>query len=325
MRKIKILLLTAVFVILGTSAFAEDATVTFVSGKVEVQRGGKWVALQKGDSVAKSETISTGFQSEAKIKILDSVMYLGPVTRITLEELSSSGQKDNVNVYLKTGTTRSQVRHTDNKRVNYQVHTAVAVASCRGTDWVMDDSNSVSCLEGTVAVAAYKAPPATGDDGQTENEETEDKSEDETEGSEDKTETSETETEGTTESTDDKRTTPSSDEGVLVKANQSVTVSETSSVSTPVVTVVQTASAVTATVAPAGEKEGVGGAGVSAGSAAPAATTTAATTSGASTSSAGTGTGSGAGTGGSGSGSGAEPAGPTTATVTVTVELPSDM
>lgn len=330
MRKIKTLLLTAVFVILGTSVFAEDATVTFVSGKVEVQRGGKWVALQKGDSVAKSETISTGFQSEAKIKILDSVMYLGPVTRITLEELSSSGQKDNVNVYLKTGTARSQVRHTDNKRVNYQVHTAVAVASCRGTDWVMDDSNSVSCLEGTVAVAAYKAPPATGDDGQTENEETEDKSEDEkedeTEGSEDKTETSETETEGTTESTDDKRTTPSSDEGVLVKANQSVTVSETSSVSTPVVTVVQTASAVTATVAPAGEKEGVGGAGVSAGSAAPAAATTAATTSGASTSSAGTGTGSGTGSGsGSGSGSGAEPAGPTTATVTVTVELPSNM
>ena len=315
MRKIKTLLLTAVFVILGASAFAEDATVTFVSGKVEVQRGGKWVALQKGDSVAKSETISTGFQSEAKIKILDSVMYLGPVTRITLEELSTSGQKDNVNVYLKTGTARSQVRHTDNKRVNYQVHTAVAVASCRGTDWVMDDSNSVSCLEGTVAVAAYKAPPATGDDGQTENEETEDKSEDETEGSEDKTETSETET----ESTDDKRTTPSSDDGVLVKANQSVTVSETSSVSTPVVTVVQTASAVTAAVAPAGEKEGVGGAGVSAGAAA--AASTAATPSGASTSSAGTGSGSGT----SGSGSGAEPAGPTTATVTVTVELPSDM
>ena len=155
MRKIKTLVLAAVFVVFGASAFAADATVTFVSGKVEVQRDGKWVALQKGDTVAKSETISTGFQSEAKIKILDSVMYLGPVTRITLEELSSTGQKDNVSVYLKTGTTRSQVKHVDNKRVNYQVHTAVAVASCRGTGWIATDSNTFEGTEGEFAVGAY--------------------------------------------------------------------------------------------------------------------------------------------------------------------------
>ena len=57
MRKLKPLVIAAVLVLFGTSAFAADATVTFVSGKVEVQRGGKWVALQKGDTVAKSETI----------------------------------------------------------------------------------------------------------------------------------------------------------------------------------------------------------------------------------------------------------------------------
>ena len=88
MRKIKVLFLAVALAPFGTNAFAADATVTYVSGKVEVQRNGKWVALQKGDTVSKSETISTGFQSEAKIKILESVMYLGPVTRITLEELS---------------------------------------------------------------------------------------------------------------------------------------------------------------------------------------------------------------------------------------------
>lgn len=154
MSKIKSLLLAAVFVTFGTSLFAVDATVTFVSGKVEVQRDGKWIALQKGDTVSKSETISTGFQSEAKIKLMESVMYLGPVTRITLEELATVDQTDNVNVYLKTGTARSQVRHVDNKRVNYQVHTAVAVASCRGTDWIVDDSNNVSGLDGIIEVIA---------------------------------------------------------------------------------------------------------------------------------------------------------------------------
>ena len=97
MKRFKGLFLASVLMIFGASAFAADATVTFVSGKVEVQRNGKWVALQKGDTVTKSETISTGFQSEAKIKMMDSVMYLGPVTRITLEELSTTGQQDNVN------------------------------------------------------------------------------------------------------------------------------------------------------------------------------------------------------------------------------------
>ena len=166
MKRFKSLLLAAVFVIIGAKAFAVDATVTFVSGKVEVQRAGKWVSLQKGDTVSKSETISTGFQSEAKIKIMDSVMYLGPVTRVTLEELSTTNQTDNVNIYLKTGTARSQVKHVDNKHVNYQVHTAVAVASCRGTEWIIDDSNTVDCNEGIVTVGAYSE---AGSDGNTNN------------------------------------------------------------------------------------------------------------------------------------------------------------
>ena len=215
MRKLKILLLAAVFVISGTSVFAADATVTFVSGKVEVQRDGKWIALQKGDTVAKSETISTGFQSEAKIKILDSVMYLGPVTRITLEELSSTSQNDNVNVYLKTGTARSQVKHIDNKRVNYQVHTAVAVASCRGTGWIMDDSNNVDVIENIVAVGTYSEL--------------------------------------------------SDNEGVLVSANQSVTVSDNSTVSAPVSDVEKEANDVLNTVTTTSNKESEGGAGLGGG------------------------------------------------------------
>jgi len=235
MRKIKTLLFAVVFVVFGAAAFAADATVTYVSGKVEVQRNGKWVALQKGDTVAKSETISTGFQSEAKIKILDSVMYLGPVTRITLEELSSTDQKDNVNVYLKTGTARSQVNHVDTKRVNYQVHTAVAVASCRGTEWIIYDSNTIDCFDGIVAVAAYIA-------------------DDEFDGSSRKA------GEG-----DETGETPTSADGVLVQANQSVTVSETNSVSAPVNNVVKVASNVTGTVGTAASKESEGGAGIGGG------------------------------------------------------------
>ena len=264
MRRFKGLLVAAVLTVFSASLFAADATVTFVSGKVEVQRNGKWVALQKGDTVAKSETISTGFQSEAKIKMMDSVMYLGPVTRITLEELSTTGKQDNVNVYLKTGSARSQVKHVDNKRVNYQVHTAVAVASCRGTDWIIDDSNNIICFEGTVAVAAY-IPPENYIDNKSGSGKKED-AEGESEGSEESTEETPAVADAGAESESSVETkettalvteTPTTNDGILVKANQSVTVSITSEVSVPINTVVTTVSNVTSAVKTASEKEAV--------------------------------------------------------------------
>lgn len=235
MRKIRVLIAAVLFVTVCSGAFADEAIVTFVSGKVEVQRNGKWIALQKGDSVEKSETISTGFQSEAKIKVLNSVMYLGPVTRITLEELSSSGSQDNVSVYLKTGTARSQVKHVDNKRVNYQVHTAVAVASCRGTEWIIDDSNNVDCFEGIVAVSAYKPVQVV------------ENADNEFPGAEE--ETSKTVV----------AERPTSNDGVLVQANQTVKVSANNSVSAPVKTVVKNANTIKSAVSSAAAKAAVGG------------------------------------------------------------------
>ncbi len=265
MRKIKALFVAAIFVAFSASAFAADATVTYVSGKVEVQRNGKWIALQKGDTVAKSETISTGFQSEVKIKIMDSVMYLGPVTRITLEELSSSGKQDNVNVYLKTGSARSQVKHVDNKRVNYQVHTANAVASCRGTDWIIDDSNNITCFEGMVAVAPYVEDNSfvnygNGDAEGSEDSSEEEASEEDASGASDAAEASaggaaEGASVETTETLVTER--PTSNDGVLVRANQTVSVSVTAAVSAPVNTIVTAANKVTTTVSTVAEKEAV--------------------------------------------------------------------
>lgn len=133
--------------------FAAEGVVSYVKGKVEVQRNNTWVALNVGDKVSQSETINTGFQSEAKIKLMDSVLYLGPVTRVTLETLKSSSETDKVNIYLATGATRSKVEHDDARRVNYTVRTAVAVASVRGTDWTINSFGNIACYEGGVAVA----------------------------------------------------------------------------------------------------------------------------------------------------------------------------
>ena len=239
MKKFKGLLIAALLLVSSASLFAADATVTFVSGKVEVLRNEKWVPLQKGDTVAKSEMVSTGFQSEAKLKILDSVMYLGPVTRITIEELSSSGNKDNVNVYLKTGTARSQVKHVDNKRVDYKVHTAIAVASCRGTDWTMDDSNAVECYEGIVAVYAYNALEF----GEFDNTYTDLSTEEGEEGEE--------------EGFVNEPAVPTTDDGILVKANQTIKVLRTTEVSAPISNVLRLANNIVSAVGTASAKEAI--------------------------------------------------------------------
>ncbi len=249
MKKIRCLLI-ALFICAGAGLYAADATVTFVSGKVEVQRGEKWVALEKGDALSKSDTISTGFQSEAKIKLMDSVLYLGPVTRITLEELATKGNTDNVNVYLKTGAARSQVKHVDNKRVNYQVHTAVAVASCRGTDWIIDSNNVISCLEGIVAVSAYVPPADDNDEEASEDTKKEDSEESAEEGDEDKSKDGE-EKDGESE----EAASLSSDDGILLTANYTLQVSDDGVVSAPVNTVVKTANDIITAVTTAAVQE----------------------------------------------------------------------
>lgn len=139
--------------IFGYSLFSEQATVTFIRGKVELLRSdGNWYKLNVGDKIQSNETITTGFASEAKVEYNDSIMVLGAVTRCTLESLSTSSEKDNVSVFLNTGAVRSKVNHTSNKRVSYTVKTPVAVASVRGTDFTLTANGSVTCNEGAVVV-----------------------------------------------------------------------------------------------------------------------------------------------------------------------------
>ena len=283
MKKISTLLIALFF---AAGVFAADATVTYVSGKVEVQRGDKWVPLQKGDTLSKSDMVSTGFQSEAKIKIYDSVMYLGPVTRVTLEELSTNGKTDNVSVYLKTGAARSQVKHVDDKRVKYQVHTAVAVASCRGTDWIIDDSNQVIGIDGTIAVKEWIEPLAVVDnkegegEGEGDKKEKGDKNEDKEEKSDDKKDNKkedkkqdkqEAKQEAEDVSTDDALADADLDNDLddadddfydddgatFIGANQSLTVTEKGTVNAPVNTVEDNAQKVIAAVSTESQKTSV--------------------------------------------------------------------
>lgn len=158
MKKLNIKLLCAAFIsfVISSPFFAADAKVTYIKGKVEVNRNGQWIALSIGDTIAQSETINTGFQSEARLNLNGSVLAVPALTRVTLETLSTSDTKDKVSLYVDTGSIRSKVTHTDNKKIDYTARTAVAVASVRGTDFVISAKGTVSCREGAVAVYSAK-------------------------------------------------------------------------------------------------------------------------------------------------------------------------
>ncbi len=171
--KLMIAALLAVFA--SSSIFAASAKVTYVKGKVEINRGNEWVSLKVGDSVNEAETISTGFQSEARLNYNGSVMAVPALSRITLETLQSSGTKETVSLKVDTGAVRSKVTHAEGKRIEYTARTPVGVASVRGTDFAVFSSGKAKVFEG--AIAFYKAsdyvPPAKESSGSSESEDAE--------------------------------------------------------------------------------------------------------------------------------------------------------
>ena len=155
-RLISKLIIAALLTVLASaSVFAASAKVTYIKGKVEVSRGNGWVSLKVGDVVNEAETISTGFQSEARLNYNGSVMAVPALSRITLEALQSSGNKETVSIKVDTGAVRSKVTHAEGKRIEYTARTPVGVASVRGTDFAVFASGRARVFSG--AIAYYRA------------------------------------------------------------------------------------------------------------------------------------------------------------------------
>ena len=210
---VKLVLAFLVSTVISLPLFSADAKVTYVKGKVEVSHNGSdWVPLKTGDVIAQSDTINTGFQSEARINLNGSIMAVPALTRVTIETLKTSGSKDTVSLYVNTGAVRSKVTHTDNKKIDYTARTAVAVASVRGTDYTVTAGGLVTCAEGAVVVTAakdYVAPVTTEDSSEDNKEEGEEEAgnEGDTSSSGSTDSTSSSDSSGTTDSTATTETT----------------------------------------------------------------------------------------------------------------------
>jgi len=116
-----------------TWAATLNATVVSTKGKAEVQKGSSWSALSVGSVLSKGDVIQTGFKSELILKIKNTTVTVAPLSRVTIEQLASKSDKDETRLFLDTGSLKSDVKKTEDRRVGFTVRSPVATASVRGT------------------------------------------------------------------------------------------------------------------------------------------------------------------------------------------------
>ncbi len=178
--------------------FAEDAKVVAVVGKAEVQKGSDWVALSIGDSVPKGSVISTGFKSELLLKVNASNIKLGPLTRMTVEQLIQNASENKTSLFIDSGKVNVEVNKTGNKREDFKVSSPVATASVRGTSFTLKADGTLTTHSGLVTKGKPLSTRATVDE--------ESKEESTEEAVAEETETASTETTAESEATETEAT-----------------------------------------------------------------------------------------------------------------------
>lgn len=144
----------------GRSAWAQEANIGRVSrsvGAVSVIRGGAIQAAAPDAPVSESDQIRTGADGRAEVTFNDgSVLTVGPDSEVAISAFAPDPQGSNAVIDLLSGI----VRVTVNKATQwgrFDVRTATAVASVRGTDYLVEDTGTASAVfvaEGRVAVSS---------------------------------------------------------------------------------------------------------------------------------------------------------------------------
>jgi hypothetical protein len=151
----KKIIFTAVFITLVVcGVFCQNGVIRELTGEVELKRSGAsaFVPASSGDTVSSNTVVSTGFRSTAIIAIGSSVITVRPLTRLTLAEIQSLENTENVNVNLQSGRVRVEVKPPAGTKTNLNVQSPSATASVRGTTFEMDTRNLMG-IEGKVLLS----------------------------------------------------------------------------------------------------------------------------------------------------------------------------
>jgi hypothetical protein len=131
----KMITLGLALLLAAGALFSQEAVIREIRGTVEVKgpEAADWSPAQPGQGIARAAVVSTGFKSTAVIGIGNSVLTVQPLTRLTVEELTEEGDSERVNLNLRTGRIRAEVRPPAGGKTEFVVRSPTATASVRGT------------------------------------------------------------------------------------------------------------------------------------------------------------------------------------------------
>jgi hypothetical protein len=129
------------FVLAGQAG--AQAVFVEVHGTVDILPPGasEWTAASAEMAVESHTLISVGFKSGALIQTGSSQLLLRPLTRLSLEEITLLGERENIGLSLRAGRIRVDVSPPQGISTEFTVRSPMTVASVRGTSFEFDTVN----------------------------------------------------------------------------------------------------------------------------------------------------------------------------------------
>ncbi|MCL2720324.1 MAG: FecR family protein [Treponema sp.] len=139
----KRIFLSLIIFTIAFAVYAQNGVIRELTGEVELKPAGAqaFSPARAGSQVTRDTIVSTGFRSSAVIEIGSSLITVRPLTRLTLSEIQSTADTENLNVNLQAGRVRVEVNPPAGTRANLTVQTPSATASVRGTSFEIDAYN----------------------------------------------------------------------------------------------------------------------------------------------------------------------------------------
>jgi len=141
---LRVLLLVALLLAVSAAAAAAQeivGSVAGLAGDVQIGRGGTWTPVEMGAGVALGDTVRTGHPGRVRIVFRDdSVLAVADDTEVRIDEQVFNPDAGSVSTLLRLlkGKVRSLVSdYYKQYGASYQVETPVAIASVRGTEFVV--------------------------------------------------------------------------------------------------------------------------------------------------------------------------------------------
>jgi hypothetical protein len=151
----RILVITACLALAGGTMLAAEeltASITKITGKVEIMTDSGWAPAKQGQIISSGTTISTGFRSTAELTLGNSIVTVKALTRLTLAELAENAGVITTNLNLRVGKVSAEVKTVAGKTNDFKVKSPISTASVRGTGFDFD-GETLEVTHGTVDFA----------------------------------------------------------------------------------------------------------------------------------------------------------------------------